>query len=119
MPAERVLHLCDIDKVAHALGSEHRPAFLAALDSTRTLTETLLFERSAAARAAYPAVYREFEHVALPAGLLLLGRSLDCAWSHLALPAGYLANLLSKLTRSDFGMLRFALGANRPLPAAV
>jgi hypothetical protein len=105
VPPDEILHLCNIDMVAFALGSEHCPAFLSSLESTRALTAPLLFERSAAALATYPAVYREFEHVALRAGLLLFNRSLDWAWSHLALPAGHLAAVLPNLTRSDFGIL--------------
>jgi hypothetical protein len=103
--SDQILHLCDIDKVAYALGSEYRAAYLADLEATRALTSPLLFERSTAAWETYPAVYREFEQMTQRVGGHLVGRAYNWAWSHLALPARDLAAILPALTRSDFGIL--------------
>lgn len=84
---EQKLHLCDIDKVAYALQSGHKDAFIAAISATTDLDGPLLFQRSPSAWATYPAIYRELEQMAIRIGELLFARYFDFAWSYLVIEA--------------------------------
>ena len=104
-PSEQILHLCDIDKVAFALQSDHEASFVADINSINRDITPLLFQRSPAAWATYPRNYREFEHFAITVGQILFGRYLDFAWSHLTLQAGQLKKILPQLKQRDFSVL--------------
>lgn len=101
----QVLHLCDLDKLAAILQSHHRAQFLADIAATHRLAAPLLFQRSAQAWASYPRLYREIEHVAITLGQHCFGRYLDFAWSHMAIPAETLRQLLPRLKQRSFGLL--------------
>lgn len=100
-----VLHLCDLDKLAAILQSHHRDEFLDDIAATHQLADPLLFQRSARAWSSYPRPYREIEHVAITLGQHAFGRYLDLAWSHMAIPAATLRQLLPRLRQRTFGLL--------------
>ncbi|HRW06585.1 MAG TPA: hypothetical protein P5121_15885 [Caldilineaceae bacterium] len=102
---EQTLHLCDIDKVAYALQSEHSAQFLDDIATVTRANTPLLFQRSAAAWATYPAIYRELEQMAIRIGELYFGRYFDFAWSYLIIEARQLAQLLPHIHCRDFGLL--------------
>lgn len=103
-PAEQVLHLCFLDRLAFALQTEHRAAFMTDIAALTPQDAPLIFQRSAAAWATHPANYLEIEGMVTRAGELLFGRSLDFAWCHLAIPAGLLRRLLPQVRRPDLSI---------------
>ena len=102
---DQVLHLCDFDKIAAALGGPHRPLFLNDIRTLETEELPLLFQRSATAWETYPQNYREVEQLAIKVGRLLFGRYLDFAWSYLVLRATTLQEILPQVQSKDFGVL--------------
>jgi hypothetical protein len=102
---ERVLHLCFPDRVAFALGTEHRDAFSADVGAITADGVPLLFERSEAAWATHPRNYRDVEAFAIRAGEWLLGRSLDWTWCHLAVQVQQLSPALPYAQSPDLSML--------------
>jgi hypothetical protein len=102
---DQVLHICDIDRVAFALRTEHRNQFLADLEAVRGVTEPLLFQRSVWAWQTYPMNYREIESWAIRAGEMLLGKRIDFAWSYFVTPAHTLAESLPHVRYRDFRIL--------------
>ena len=104
-PDEQLLHLCDIDRVAFALGTEYRPLFIEDLRGLERGPLPLLFQRSSAAWETYPQNYYEIEHLVIKAGRLIFGRYLDFAWSYLVLRAHTLRAILPEIESEDFGIL--------------
>jgi hypothetical protein len=102
---DQLLHLAFPDRVTFGLRSEYAPAFAADMVASAGLTYPLLYERSAMAWATHPANYQEIEGFLTRVGELLLGRSLDFAWCHLAVPAGRLAGVLPHVRARDMSML--------------
>lgn len=100
-PAQ-ILHLCFIDRVAFALQTEHRQAFVADVGGLLPAQTPLIFTRSAAAWATHPRNYRDIETMARTTGEWLLGQSFDFAWCHLAVQAGQLGPVLPLIQRRDF-----------------
>ena len=101
---ERVIHLCYIDRVAFALQSEYRAAFVADLQAL-TLNDTpIIFQRSERAWGTHPANYRAVEGMVSTVGELLFGRSLDFAWCHLALQAKRLMEIVPQVKIRDNGI---------------
>ena len=88
------LHLCNLDRLAYALQSEHRESFLGDVAQVALEPRPVLFRRSLKAWATHPRTYRASEARVTRAGEVLFGRSLDYAWCHLAIRAGRLAELL-------------------------
>jgi hypothetical protein len=102
---DQVLHICDIDRVAFAMHTEHRRAFLADLEAVQGVTTPLLFQRSVWAWQTYPMNYREIESWTIRAGEMLLGRWIDFAWSYFVTPARILAEALPHVRYRDFRIL--------------
>lgn len=102
---ETMVHLVDVDRIAYALLNGYREVFLADVAWASAQQQPVLFERSAAAWATYPANYRELEHMLIRVGELIFGRYLDFAWSYLAARASLLAQVLPQVTSRDFGIL--------------
>jgi hypothetical protein len=101
---EQIIHLCFIDRVAFALQSEHRAAFMADIRDLSSADTPLIFQRSAAAWETHPHNYRDLEQMVTTAGKWLFGKSLDFAWCHLVLPAHQLQHILPLITRRDLAM---------------
>ncbi len=76
---EQQLHLSFEHRLAYALESEHREAFLADLRLARAMERPVLFQRSARAWLTHPQTYYAVESMATRVGEILLGRSLDFA----------------------------------------
>lgn len=104
-PPDAILHLCFVDRLAFALGTDHRPTFGADMGAVTPERTPLLFLRSAQAWATHPANYRELEGLLTTAGRLLFGESLDFAWCHLAAQAGLLREIMPHVRNSDLSML--------------
>lgn len=104
-PDEQVLHLCFVDRVAYALQSEPSGDFAQDIASLTSADLPLIFQRSQAAWDTHPRNYRQLEQAVTTAGELLLGRSLDFAWCHLALTGRQLADALPQTTRNDISMV--------------
>jgi hypothetical protein len=102
---ESVLHICDIDRVAYVLHTDHREEYLADLQIAASTRTPLLFQRSERAWQTYPANYREIESWAIRAGQMIFGRYLDFAWSYFVIPARDLAAVLPRLHHRDFKIL--------------
>lgn len=102
---QQLLHLCYVDRVAYALQSEHRHAFVQDVSSLTPDDAPLLFTRSATAWETHPRNYRELEQVVTTASEWILGRSLDFAWCHLALTARQLKVALSHVSRPDISIV--------------
>lgn len=105
-PPEQVLHLGFVDRVAYALGSEHRGSFLTDVLAIGADVTPVLYHRSAAAWETHPANYRMFERMVTATGAALLGgRELDFAWCYMVITAGRLRALMPGVTRPDLSML--------------
>jgi hypothetical protein len=104
-PPDQVLHLCFLDRVAYALGSEYRERFVADVRAATPEVTPLLYHRSEAAWRTHPCNYRELEGMATRVGELLFGRSLDLAWCHLAVRAGQLRQVLPQVRNHDLSIL--------------
>ncbi|MGD8804705.1 MAG: hypothetical protein PVH65_02565 [Chloroflexota bacterium] len=104
-PSDQHLHLCFLDRVIFALGSEHRAEFLADLTAVGDLDPPLLFQRSETAWQSHPENYRRLEGMVTMVGSLLFGRALDFAWCHLVVTAGQLAAVLPETSRRDMSFL--------------
>ena len=103
--SSQVLHLCYIDRVAYALGSEHRAQFIADIQAVQPEQTPLIFHRSQAAWQTHPRNYQEIEPMVTLAGQWLFGVSLDFAWCHLALQAQQLAAVMPHVRRKDISMV--------------
>lgn len=101
----QVLHLCYIDRVAYALGSEHRAQFMADVRAVQPEHTPLVFHRSPAAWQTHPRNYQQIEPVVTLAGQWLFGVSLDFAWCHLVVQAQQLAAVMPQVTRQDISMV--------------
>lgn len=105
-PAEQQLHLCFEDRLAYALASEHRQAFVGDVRLASGIERPILFQRSPRAWATHPRTYQAVEAMATRAGEVLFGRSLDFAWCHLAVRAGRLGEVVAGLEgRGDLSLL--------------
>jgi hypothetical protein len=104
-PPDQLLHLCFPDRVAFALNSDQRDAFLADIAAVGDSDAPLLFQRSEAAWQSHPDSYRRLEGMVTTVGSLLFGRSLDFAWCHLVVSASQLAAVLPRTSRRDMSFL--------------
>ena len=103
--SDEVLHLCFIDRVAFALETAHRSAFMTDTRAVHGADTPLMFHRSEAAWRTHPQNYREIEGMATRVGELLFGTILDFAWCHLAIRAGLLREILLDVKSVDMSML--------------
>ncbi len=104
-PADQILHLCFIDRLAFALQPEFRAQFLADVNSLREADVPLIFQRSARAWKTHPDNYYEIETFITRMGRLLFGRDLDFAWCHLAIRADQLRAIMPRVRQSDWRMV--------------
>ncbi|MBN1260533.1 MAG: hypothetical protein JXB35_07615 [Anaerolineae bacterium] len=102
---ERLLHLCFPDRVVFALRSHHREAFVRDMLACSAWGAPLLYQRSEAAWASHPANYATAERLGIHLCALVVGRPLDLAWCHLAVPVARLAAILPVISRRDMALL--------------
>jgi hypothetical protein len=102
---DQPLHLCFPDRVAFALAGAHREPFLRDLRASEAAALPLLYQRSPAAWRTHPDNYRQIEAMATRAGALLVGRSLDWTWCHLAVRAAQLRAVLPALAQDEISVL--------------
>src|SRR6266498_591286 len=102
---EQILHLCYPDRLAFALESEYREAFLADIDSLSVRDVPLIFQRSQAAWETHPENYRDLEGIVTTVGHNLFGRDLDYAWCHIAVCAGQLREIVPQVQNPDLSMV--------------
>ena len=100
-PPEQVLHLCFIDRVAFALQTAHQAAFIADIQQLLPAATPRIFQRSEQAWETHPDNYRQIEQFVTYVGQLLLGRSLDFAWCHMAVQAQHLLEALATVRSED------------------
>jgi hypothetical protein len=98
---DQLLHLCFIDRLAYALQSEHRAAFMADAEAIEPAQTPLLFQRSEQAWQTHPRNYCEIEQMATKAGEWLFDKSLDFAWCHLVIPARRLRVVIPMVRNRD------------------
>jgi len=104
-PPDAILHLCFADRLAYALETDHRQAFLADVAAVTAERTPLIFQRSERAWATHPANYRALEEMLTTAGRLLFGQALDFAWCHLVAQAGALREIMPHVQNHDLSML--------------
>lgn len=102
---DEVLHLCFIDRIAFALETTYRAAFMKDVLAVQGIDTPLMFHRSEAAWRTHPQNYRDIEMMATRAGELLFGQTLDFAWCHLVIQAGLLREILPGVKNADISML--------------
>jgi hypothetical protein len=104
-PPDQVLHLCFIDRLAFALETGYRQAFIEAIQSVTGADTPLIYQRSATAWDTHPRNYCEIEGMVTRAGEWLFHKSLDFAWCHLAVQAGQLVEVLGRTRQPDLSMV--------------
>jgi hypothetical protein len=104
-PAETVLHLCFIDRVAFALRNGYQTSFMDDVRAVTAAETPLIFTRSETAWKTHPMNYWELEQMMTRVGELLFQQSLDFAWCHLAVQAGQLRDVLPALNNWDLSMM--------------
>ncbi|MBI5653933.1 MAG: hypothetical protein HZC40_26315 [Chloroflexi bacterium] len=102
---QQILHLCFPDRVAFALQTHYRDQFIADVCAVANEDAPVLFQRSESAWRTHPQNYRACEQLATQVGAMLLGKSFDWTWCHLAAPAHRLADILPRVTTHDFTVL--------------
>ncbi len=105
--ADQIFHLCDLDRVAFALNTSHRQAFIADVHWATEIAKTqpVLFQRSERAWDTYPENYRQIEQMIIKVGEMLLGEYYEFAWSYMVTRADQLAAMLPRIRSNDFGIL--------------
>ncbi|MBN2393940.1 MAG: hypothetical protein JXR84_24620 [Anaerolineae bacterium] len=103
-PSE-VLHLCFLDRVAYALETAHRVAFIKDVLAVHGTGTPLMFHRSEAAWRTHPQNYHDIEMMATRTGEWLFGKTLDFAWCHLVIRAGLLREIMPGTKNADISML--------------
>jgi len=104
-PPEQILHLCYIDRVAFALCGPFKDQFRFDIQSVGESVVPLVFHRSPSAWETHPRNYYEIEHMATRAGEMVLGKTLDFGWCHLAVQAGDLLTALQCSHNHDLSMV--------------
>ena len=104
-PPAQIIHLCYLDRLAFALESEYRQAFLADMDSLTASDVPIIFQRSEFAWATHPQNYRELEGIVTILGNNLFDRQLDFAWCHIAATAGQLRKIMPFVKNPDLSMV--------------
>jgi hypothetical protein len=105
--SDRIFHLCDLDRIAFALNTSHRNAYLADVQfaNAKARNAPVLFQRSEQAWSTYPKNYRRIEHLIIQVGELLFSEMYDFAWSYMVMRSGQLETLLPNIKSHDFGIL--------------
>ena len=102
---QQVLHLCFLDRVTFALGTDYCDSFLADIASLSPQETPLIYHRSPKAWATHPENYLALESFVTRIGETLFGKSLDYAWCHFALQAGLLAEITPHIQNHDLSMV--------------
>ena len=102
---EQVLHLCFLDRLTFALGTDYCDSFLADIGSLSPEATPLIYHRSPKAWATHPDNYLALESFVTRIGETLFGKSLDYAWCHLALRAGLLGEIIPHVQNHDISMV--------------
>lgn len=103
-PADTLLHLCFVDRVAYALQSAYCAQFTADVQALQVTGVPLIFQRSAAAWHTHPRNYRALEEMVTVVGEGYFQRTLDFAWCHLVVQAGQLQAILPQIKRHDLAI---------------
>jgi hypothetical protein len=104
-PADQIIHLCYLDRMAFALENEYRDVFLADIDSLSLNDVPVIFQRSEFAWETHPRNYQQLEGMVTTVGNNLFGRELDYAWCHIAVLAKHLQELMPKVRNPDLSMV--------------
>jgi hypothetical protein len=104
-PAEQLLHLCYLDRLAFALEGEYQDLFLNDIDSLFASDVPLIFQRSQKAWETHPQNYRALEGTVTTVGRNLFGRDLDYAWCHIAVSAGELREIMPLVDNPGLSMV--------------
>jgi len=104
-PPEQIIHLCYVDRLAFALESQYREAFLTDIDSLSAADVPVIFQRSEFAWGTHPQNYRRIEEIVTIVGKNLFDRELDYAWCHIAVPARRLCEILPSVRNPDLSMV--------------
>ena len=102
---DQILHLCYVDRLAFALEGEYRNVFLADMDSLAANDVPIIFQRSPAAWETHPQNNRQLEGFVTTVGCNLFGRQLDYAWCHIAVRAGQLRDVMSRVKNPDLSVV--------------
>jgi hypothetical protein len=104
-PAEQILHLCYLDRLALALEGGYRDSFLAEVDSLAVQDVPVIFQRSQKAWETHPRNYRDLEGIVTTVGRHLFGKDLDYAWCHIAVCAGEMREVMPLVGNPDLSMV--------------
>ena len=104
-PADQLIHLCFLDRLAFALETNFRESFLADVDSLSSSDVPLIFQRSQTAWETHPNNYRELEGIVTTVGRNLFGKELDYAWCHIVVRAGQLREIMPRVRNPDLSMV--------------
>ena len=104
-PADALLHLCFIDRVAYALQCAYCAEFTADVKALQRTETPQLFQRSATAWQTHPRNYQAIEAMVTVIGEGYFGKALDFAWCHLVVQAGQLRTILPQVKRHDLAIL--------------
>ncbi len=106
-PGDHIFHMCDLDRVAFSLNTEHRQAFIADVQWSTEIAKSqpVLFQRSDRAWQTYPENYRQIEHLIIKVGEMLFDEYYEFAWSYMVMRTDQLAAILPALQSHDFGIL--------------
>jgi hypothetical protein len=100
-----ILHLCYPDRVAYALQSNDREAFIEDIAADYHGHIPLIFHRSAKAWATHPRNYFDIEGFATTVGEHFFGKTIDFAWCHLVIQASLLAEVMLHTHYSNISMV--------------
>lgn len=104
-PADTLLHLCFVDRVAYALQSDHSVQFSNDIQTVQTADVPLIFQRSAAAWQTHPRNYQAVEEMLTVVGEGYFQKTLDFAWCHLVVQAGQLQAILPQVKRQELAIM--------------
>jgi hypothetical protein len=105
VPADTIIHLCYLDRLAFALEGEYRAQFLKDINLVSTTHLPLIFQRSTRAWETHPQNYAHLEKFVTQVGMNLFGQELDYGWCHMVITAGQLRQIMPKVTHAGISMV--------------
>lgn len=105
VPADTIIHLCYLDRLAFALEGEYRAQFLKDLNLLSAADLPLIFQRSNKAWGTHPQNYARLEKFVTQVGFNLFGQELDYGWCHMVVTAGRLRQVMPKVTHAGISMV--------------
>lgn len=96
-----LLHLCNIDRLAFILETEHKDQFINDILWAEDQTSPILFQRSRKAWSTHPKNYFAIESAATRVGEILFKKTMDYVWCHLAVRSNELKEILPKIKTHD------------------